>query len=712
MNTTRICSFIILTVLTQELATTQITFTDVSDSAAPGLGDGTARGIAWVDFNNDGLPDLFVPTAGNTPNKLYKNLGNGTFIEVAAQVGLNDLSNTITCSWGDFDNDGDVDLVVTTTGGPTKLWRNNLLTGGDTTFTDISTGAGISLNGAQMPSWADYNHDGFADFYVPVASTTVADALYRNNQNATFTNVADSAGVNHQVSGISEQAIHWGDYDSDGLADLFIGSLSGQSFFHRNNGNGTFTEIAASLGFQGTARGAQWVDYNNDGLWDLSVAGYAGTTTIPIKLFRNNGDGTFTDVAATAGITDPVISWGVSWADFDNNGYEDCFVTVSGQSTNCILYKNNGNGTFTNVTAQAGLSGLVQLCAVWGDYNNDGFMDLYTSGAPSAGNHLFRNNGDPTKRWLKVNLVGTQSNRAGIGAQIIIVAGNLRMMREVNTGAGYRSQNMLTAHFGLDTNTTADSVIVRWPSGIVTIRTNVGANQTLTIVEQHVTAPNIVLYPDTLTLTWANVFRDTLWVKNTGDALLIVDTIYASPNDSLEKRLRIQPRSFTVVPGDSQLVNVWEWSIIPLSGVRPQYEFVESLFVVSNDPDDSILTVILRGDYSPTNAVEDRGEPPVHYALAQNYPNPFNPTTKIEIRIAEPGLVTLKVYNVLGQEVATLINAVKQPGTYEVTWDVSHKDGRQASGFPSGVYFYRMTAQPDRVGARTFVETKKLLLLR
>jgi hypothetical protein len=334
-----------------------------------------------------------------------------------------------------------------------------------------------------MPVWADYNRDGFVDFYSPVSSTSSPDALYRNNRDATFTNMADSAGVNHMASGISEQAITWGDYNKNGYPNLFIGSLTGTSFFHSNNGNGTFGEIASTLGFQGPARGAQWVDYNNDGLWDLSIAGYAGSTTVPVKLFKNNGDGTFTDVAAAAGVTDAVISWGVTWADYDNNGYEDLFVNVFGQSTSCILYKNNGNGTFTNATSQAGLTGLTALSAVWGDYDSDGDMDLYTAGTGSTGNHLFRNGGDSTKNWFEVKLVGIQSNRSGVGAQITLKAGPLRMLREITTGVGYRSQNMMVAHFGLDTNRTVDSIIVKWPSGRTNTQPNVVSNQRITLTE-------------------------------------------------------------------------------------------------------------------------------------------------------------------------------------------------------------------------------------
>ena len=578
--------FLILIVTVQ--ATAQVTFTDVTATAGTGLGETTTRGIAWADYNNDGYPDLFVPTSGSSANKLYKNNENGTFTEVAAAVGLNDVSNTITCSWADFDNDGDLDLVVTITSGAAKLWRNNRIPGPDTTFTDISASAGINLTSGQMPAWADYNRDGFLDFYALVSSTTIADALYRNNQNATFTNVSDSAGVNHQVSGISEQAITWGDYNKDGYPDLFIGSLTGTSFFHRNNGNGTFTEIGATLGFSGTARGAQWVDYNNDGLWDLCIAGYAGATTpIPVKLFRNNGNGTFTDVAATSGITDGLISWGVTWADYDNDGYEDLFVNAFGQSTTCQLYKNNGNGTFTNVTTQSGLAGLTALSAVWGDYDRNGTMDLYTSGTGSTGNFLYRNNGDSTKKWIEINLEGgaiAGNNKLGVGAQIEVKAGSLRMMREVNTGVGYRSQNMLTAHFGLDTNTVVDTLIIRWPAvPFTTVYTNLPANHGFRLGE----------FP-------------------------------------------------------------------PLAIREPQV------------PDES--------------------------RLDQNFPNPFNPSTTIRYRLATSSFVSLKVFDILGREIATLVDENKPVGNHEVVWNAS------SGGLASGVYLCKLNT-----GSHVSVKTMLLL---
>jgi hypothetical protein len=249
-----------------------------------------------------------------------------------------------------------------------------------------------------------------------------------------------------------------------------------------------------------------------------------------------------------------------------------------------LLYKNNGNGTFTNVTTQAGLAGLTQLSTVWGDYDDDGDMDLYGSGTGSTGNRLFKNNGDSSKKWLEINLLGVTSNRFGVGAQIEVHAGSLHMMREVNTGVGYRSQNMLTAHFGLGTNVQADSIVVRWPNQQYTrtVRTNVNANQIMTVSEV------------------------------------------------------------------------------------------------------------------PILSVQEYGKPTT-YVLEQNYPNPFNPTTTIRFSVPSSGLAMLRVFDVLGREVATLVNEIMPEGKHEVSWD--------ARNVSSGLYFYQLQEG-------MFTETRKMLLLR
>ena len=671
-------------------APAQTTFTDVTDSAATGLGEGTSRAVAWNDFNRDGWPDLFVPTSGTSANKLYMNNRNGTFREMAAAVGLDDFANTITATWGDFDNDGDADLLTTATGAATRLWRNNRQTGSDTSFTSIEGPAGISITAGQMASWADYNGDGFLDVFIPVSGSTATDALYRNNGNATFTNVADSAGVNHPSSSVLEQAVHWGDYDRDGDPDLFIGNLqtSGQSYLHRNNGNGTFTEIAGTLGFMGAGRGAQWVDYNNDGLWDFSHAGYAGgTTVLRPRLFRNNGNGTFTSVDTV--FSDALIAWGLTWGDYDNNGYEDLYVYASGQSTASQLYRNNGDGTFTNVTTAAGLPALAQLAAGWADQDNDGDLDLYTAGTASLGNHLYRNNGTPGRHWLKVRLAGIGRNAGGIGARVSVRAGSLRMMREPSTGIGYRSQNSPVLHFGLGTATIVDSLVVDWPSGRRSVLAPVPADREVLVAEPLPLQPRISVRPDTLRLFGP---YDSVVVRNVGLATLLVDSARFGPGVTA---LGIFPERLAVQPGDSGTFIV--------SRITGNSVLVDTatLFLFSNDPVSPRVAVPMRGTGFTSTSENTQGTPG-EFALLQNYPNPFNPATVIRFSVqGGPGVgaarVRLAVYDLLGREVAVPVNGVLPAGAHSVTFD--------GAVLPSGVYLYRLTAA-GRIATKAMVLVK------
>ncbi len=654
----------------------QLTFTEVSTSAGSGLGDGTTRGISWADFNSDGLLDLFVPTAGSSPNKLYMNNGNGTFTEVAAVVGLNDLANTITCSWADYDNDGDLDLVTTATGAPTRLWRNNRETGTDTSFTSVETAAGISMSGAQMVVWADFNNDGFVDFYSPVSSSASSpDGLYKNNGDGTFTNVSSSAGVNNQVSTLLEQAVHWGDFNKDGYPELFIGNLQtgGESLFYLNNGNETFTSTASTYGFNIAGRGSQWIDYNNDGNWDFCFASYAGgTTAIPVNLYRNNGNNTFTEIGSSSGITDNLISWGVTCGDVDNNGYEDIFVAVSGQSTNCQLYLNNGNGTFSNATSTSGLGSLVQLEAAFGDYNNDGWLDLYTSGSASNGNKLFLNNGITGKHWIQIDLSGIASNKSGVGAQIDVIAGSLKMMREINTGVGYRSQNQLRAHFGLDVNTNVDSIIVRWPSGTVDVLTNVSPDQIITIAEGETVPVELISF--NFSVSGNNVLLSWQTATETNNLGFAIE------------------RS-----GDN--INYLEIGTVPGFGSSTEcksYSYTDKL-VNCGTYYYRLKQIDYDGSFEYSKIIKVETELPTKFSLAQNYPNPFNPNTTIKFTLPEKEFVTLKIYDLLGNEVIVLLNEEKTAGNHSVKFD--------ASNLASGTYFYKLQTG-------SFVGTKKMILLK
>ena len=277
------------------------------------------------------------------------------------------------------------------------------------------------------------------------------------------------------------------------------GLNNGQNFLYHNNRDGTFTRILTnavatdtwpSTGFSGGANAGAWGDIDNDGLLDLFVAGGSGTTN---RLYHNNGNGSFTNVTSgpmlrPVGGTFPA---GCVWGDYDNDGYLDLFVAnSSGQNQ---LFHNNGDGTFTQITSVApvtdGFPDRFCNAASWVDYDNDGFLDLFvTSGSQSLGvgtNLLYHNNGN-TNSWLEVKLVGTVANRSAIGAKVRVHATiggkSFWQLREINNGGGW-SVVPLVAHFGLGDATNADTVRIEWPSGIVQTLTNVAPRQVLTVVE-------------------------------------------------------------------------------------------------------------------------------------------------------------------------------------------------------------------------------------
>jgi hypothetical protein len=444
-------------------------FTEVG--AASGTDGDLAHGIAWGDYDSDGDLDLYV-TELALENRLYRNNSNGTFTDVAAASGTVGIGESTAAIWGDYDNDGDLDLYVASRFGPNQLYRNN----GDGTFIDVGAASGTNGSShARGAAWGDYDRDGYLDLYV--VNDDAPNRLYHNLGNGTFAEVGAASGTNNFNDGTGAA---WGDYDSDGDLDLYIGNLSQPNVLYRNNGNGTFTNVATATGtaYTGQTHGVAWGDYDNDGDLDL----YLASMGEPNRLYRNNGNGTFAEVGAASGTNDSGLSRGVTWGDFDNDGFLDLYVANDGVSN---LYKNGGSGAFTKVTAAYGVGGSgLGVGVAWADYDQDGDLDLYAAvfDQPSR---LYRNDNISlvANHWFGVNLIGTGSNRAGIGARVRCVSGNKRMMREISSGSGYLSQEPLTARFGLGLNAVVDTLEVRWPSGIVQTLVNLGVDQQITLTE-------------------------------------------------------------------------------------------------------------------------------------------------------------------------------------------------------------------------------------
>ncbi len=444
-----------------------------------------AWATAWGDYDNDGYVDLFVTNySSNTANILYHNNGDSTFTKVTTGAIATDVASSLAASWGDYDNDGDLDLYVANNIGLENfLYRND---GG--TFTRILNDPIVTDKGyAHGVSWADYDNDGFLDMFVADYFSTRFNQLYHNNGDGTFekaNGAAPTLEAGFSVSGI------WGDYNSDGLPDLYVCNTEGNNnSFYKNTGNGNFLKINVGdfVNDGANSVGASWGDYDNDGDLDLFVANSGNQNNF---LYKNNGDETFTTITTGDIVNDGGHSHGSSWADYDNDGDLDLFVS-NNKNQNNFLYSNNGDGTFTsitnNITQDAGQS----FGAAWADYDNDGDVDLFVANHQLNENFIYQNTRGKCQNKACIILVGTNTNSSAIGTKIrlkaTIYGEDVWQMRELSsqTGGGVGGQNELKTIFGLGDATSVDSIIVEWNSGYRQILTNQTPSGCFTITEEN-----------------------------------------------------------------------------------------------------------------------------------------------------------------------------------------------------------------------------------
>ncbi len=463
-----------------------------------------SKGVGWGDYDNDGFPDIYV-TNGAQGNKqknfLFHNNGDGTFTKITTGPQSEDQVISGGCSWGDFDNDGDLDLYVATTveliNDPN---RNNFLyvNNGNGTFSKNST-AGPPVTDKEYTAtvgWGDYNNDGFVDLFVKNGyAVKQANSLYANNGNGTFTDITGIALVDGS-NGSFISGFAWGDYNNDGRLDLCVAGGAGpNNAVWRNDGNNVFVKLLNGNNesiIEGSDSSAPaWADYDNDGDLDLFITNYGDSGPEANFLYRNDGNDTFTKITTGDIVTDTTYSIGQAWGDIDNDGDLDLFVGNDNDGTPGLtnfLYLNNGDGTFTKNTSSVVLDSTFTYGSAFADFNKDGFIDLFT--ARDGNSILFRNSGQSngnTNHWINIQCVGTTSNRAGIGAKVRVKATiNSQVvwqMREICAQNGYGSHDELRAHFGLGNATTIDELKIEWPSGIVQTLTNVATDQFLTITE-------------------------------------------------------------------------------------------------------------------------------------------------------------------------------------------------------------------------------------
>lgn len=478
-------------------------------------------GIAFVDYDNDGLQDLFIVQGSTVENmlkgenphsELFRNLGGGRFRNVSEQAGITSRGWGMGVACGDYDNDGFTDILVTQLG-QNLLYRNN----GDGTFTERARAAGIGPSPwSTSAAFGDYDGDGDLDLYVcayvdvdfrnlpepgsasycqyrgkpdlcgPMGLKALPNVLYRNNGDGTFTDVTAAAGVD-ETNRYYSLGVIWSDLDNDGDLDLLVGNDSGPNCLYVNRGDGGFDEMGflSGLAASGDGRfqasmGIDSADYDNDGLLDVFMTHFANDYS---TLYLNRGKLLFEDVTAKALLVQPGwlwVSWGTRFLDVDLDGWKDIFhsnghvypfLIQAGWSEEYAepssLYLNQHDGTFKDWSAQAGeavAKKTVGRGAAFGDFDNDGDMDIAKAnlnGEPQ----LLRNDSETDNHWVMFLIRGKNGNRDGIGARIKVRTGDRVQLWEVKRTVGIYSSSDPRAHFGLGGSPVIDEVEVRWLNG-------------------------------------------------------------------------------------------------------------------------------------------------------------------------------------------------------------------------------------------------------
>jgi FOG: TPR repeat len=476
-------------------------------------GNGTC---AWGDIDGDGDQDLIVAGSG-TFIRVYRNDG-GKFTEVTAEVGLSKVPSGYSLNLVDYDNDGWVDLYLSFNGWSGPM-RNMLFHNEHGKFTNVSRQSGLDDPGSGFVSlWGDLDNDGWLD--VVIANGVLKDGstpqIYRNNRNGTFTNITKAAGLNEPAS-FGAIGIALGDYDKDGRLDILINGLApAPNRLYHNDGNWRFSEVAAKAGVMQPVHNGFvcfFLDYNNDGWpdilttslapWEQVVAGlrkgYApkDARSVPAdssRLFRNNGDGTFTDVTFPAGLFYPMGTMGAGVADLDNDGYLDLYFGTGDPQLSRLepnrFFRNEGKGTFTDLTNYVGFArpGNKGHGVSFIDIDEDGDLDIFAQlGGHYPGDHaynaFYRNLKGNQNNWLEVDLQGVKSNRFGVGAQLTARSGDLLVYREVKGSEGFGATSPYRQHFGFGGKTKVDTLEIRWPSGVKQKFTDLEVNRIIAVRE-------------------------------------------------------------------------------------------------------------------------------------------------------------------------------------------------------------------------------------
>ena len=499
----------------------------------------TGSGAAFIDYDDDGWQDIFLVNgtrldglagAEQPTNRLYHNNGDGTFTDVTERAGLRRSGWGQSVCAGDYNGDGHTDLFISGFG-KNALYRNN----GDGTFTEVAERAGVANNRTRWGSgsaFLDYDRDGRLDLFVasyidldlksaplpetgpclykgvmvacgPPGLAGGVNMLYRNNGDGTFTDVSEKSGVT-KTNGTYSLGVLVADFDNDGWPDIYVANDSSPAALYHNNRDATFTDTGVEAGcafsIDGKPQAGMGVaagDYDRDGWLDIFKTNFAGDTS---SLYHNTGKAVFDDVTFPSGmgVNTRWLGWGCGFVDVDNDGWLDVFLvnghvypeverlkTEAGYAQRKVLYRNLQNGRFADVSAEVGGAVMepspARGCA-FGDYDNDGLVDILINPV-NAAPELLHAESKSRNNWIKLKLVGTKSNRAGLGARVKCVTADGAQIDEVRSGGSYYSQNDLRVHFGLGKAEKVKSIEIRWPSGQIDRLGEQAANQLIFVKE-------------------------------------------------------------------------------------------------------------------------------------------------------------------------------------------------------------------------------------
>ena len=507
-------------------------FPNGGDTSKAYIIETTGSGVAFIDYDNDGYPDIFVLSGEGGTNRMYHNDRNGHFTDVTAELGLTSSGWAEGVCAGDYDNDGYTDLFVTYWG-QNRLYRNV----NGKRFEDVTAKAHLTQDRVRYNTgcaFLDYDNDGHLDLFVAnylkfdFATTPKAGSnpycfyrgiavncgprglpfesnlLYHNKGDGTFEDVSERSGI-AKASGHYSLAVLAEDVNGDGRPDIYVvGDQTPASLFI-NQGDGTFSEEAVMRGVAFDENGRQLsgmglasADYNGDGRLGIFRSDFSDERSL---LYRNDGAGQFDDVTMSAGLghNTRFVNWGCAFIDFENSGWKG-LVIVSGHvypeidrehidihyRDRALLYRNTGKGAFEDISEHAGPALLVPHSArglAVGDIDNDGTLEILANNQNEPPS-LWKQSHLAPGHWLLLKLIGTRSNRSAIGAKVTVSAGGHTQAAELHSGGSYLSQNDLRLHFGLGGAVRADSITVRWPSGRKTELAKVDADRIVTITEQ------------------------------------------------------------------------------------------------------------------------------------------------------------------------------------------------------------------------------------